>query len=53
MKTKKLILCLTLNGNTIERDVVSIDSLVGSLGLLNDGDSFTVYCKEIEVSGQK
>ena len=53
MKTKKLFLSLTLNGCTIERDVVSIDSLVGSLGLLNDGDSLTINCQEIEVSGQK
>lgn len=53
MKTKKLFLSLTLAGCTFERDVVSIDCLVGSLGLLNDGDSLTVTCQEIEVSGQK
>lgn len=53
MKTKKLFLSLSLNGTTIERDVVSIDSIVGSLGLLNDGDSLTIICREIELSGQK
>ena len=50
MKTKKLNLSVTLNGNTFEREVVSIDSLVGLLGLLQTGDSFTIYCTEVEVS---
>ena len=50
MKTKKFNLAVTLNGNTFERDVVSIDSLVGLLGLLQDGDSFTIYCTEVDIS---
>lgn len=53
MKTKKLFLAVTLNGKTIERDVFTIDTLVGTIGLLQDGDSLSVYCTAVDVSGQQ
>lgn len=48
MEKKKLIITLNLNGQSIERDVVSIDTVVGSLSLLNPDDSIVISCMKVD-----
>lgn len=48
MEKKKLVITLNLNGSVIERDVVSIDTVVGSMSLLNPDDSIVISCKKVD-----
>lgn len=39
---------MNLDGMTVEREVVTIDTVVGSLSLLNPDDSIVISCKKID-----